>query len=190
MKSSHKAFHEATERHEHIGRGHDRLIPLAAAIIAVLAALGTLYAHHQSIRALSVKNEAILLQSKASDQYNYYQAKRIKSTVYSALALSGIVHDAGVRDTFRKTADHETSGSLAILSEARDLERRATGEIERSEVLLQSFETVGTATTLFEIAIVFVSISALSETRVLLYMGFVFSLVGIALMILGYFQGH
>ncbi|MDQ2865677.1 MAG: DUF4337 domain-containing protein [Candidatus Eremiobacteraeota bacterium] len=190
MSSPHKAFDEAAERHEHLEKRHDRLVPLAAAIIAVLAALGTLFSHHQSIRALSIKNEAILLQSKAADQYNYYEAKRLKATVYSALLASGNVRDAAARDTFRKEADHESTSSLAILNAARDLERRADERSVRSEDIMKSFETVGTATTLLEIAIVFVSISALSETRLLLYLGTAFSAAGVLLAVFGYFQGH
>ena len=42
-----------------------RLLSLAAAVIAVLAALGTLFSHHRSITALAVKNEAILTQARA-----------------------------------------------------------------------------------------------------------------------------
>ncbi len=191
MSSPHKAFDEATERHEHLSGGQrDLLVPLAAAIIAVLAAIGTLYAHHQSISALSVKNQAILLQSKATDQYNYYQAKRLKFTVYSALAATGNLHDPAVRNNFRQIANHESDASLAVLSAARDLERRADKELERSEVMLKSFETAETATTLFEISIVFVSISALSKTRLLLYLGTGLSALGIVLMAIGYLQGH
>jgi hypothetical protein len=61
---------EARERHEHILKGHDRLIPLVTAVIAVLAALGTLFAHHRSIEALVVKNDSIVATAKATDQYN------------------------------------------------------------------------------------------------------------------------
>ncbi len=56
----------------------NRLVSLAAAIIAVLAALGTLYSHHRSISALSVKNAAILTQARATDTYNAYEAKQIR----------------------------------------------------------------------------------------------------------------
>lgn len=190
MSSPHKTFEEASERHERLKGGRDWLVPLAAAIIAVLAALGTLFSHHRSIQALSVKTEALLQQSKAYDQYNYYQAKRIKVAVYDALIASGTARDAGARNALRKTANHEEVTSVAILAEARELERRANEEIERSEVILKSFETLEIATTLFEIAIIFVSISALSQTRILLYLGSGLSVVGIAYMIVGYFQGH
>ena len=188
MTSPHEAFDQASERDRHIRSGGNRLIPLAAAIIAVLAAIGTLLAHHQSIRALSVKNEAILLQSKATDQFNYYETKRLKYTVFSALLESGNVRDAAARAAFRKSADHESKSSLAVLSVARDYERRAAAAQDDSESIMKSFETLGIATTLFEISIVFVSISALSQTRLLLYLGTAVSAGGIVLTIVGYLR--
>ncbi len=190
MNGAHKAFEEAEERNDQLATRHDRLIPLAAAIIAVLAALGTLFSHHRSIVALSTKNEAILLQSKASDQYNYYEAKRIKYTVYSAIASTGIARDPAVRKSMEQTADHEQTSSLATLTRAQGLERQADEEQKRSEVILKSFETLEIATTLFEVAIVLISISALSETRAMLYFGCALSAVGIIFLATGLLQAH
>lgn len=190
MTTPHRAFEEATERNEQLRSRRDRLVPLAAAIIAVLAALGTLFSHHRSISALSIKNEAILLQSKASDQFNYYQAKRLKYTLYSTLIAAGETRSASIRASMQKTADHEQTSSLDILSKAQTLERQATEEQERSEAILRSFETLEVATTLFEVAIVLVSISALSETRRMLYFGCGLSAAGIVVMIVGFLQAH
>lgn len=190
MSTPHKAFEEAEERREQLRSNHDRLIPLAAAIIAVLAALGTLFSHHRSITALSVKNEAILLQSKASDQYNYYQSKRLKYTLYTTLIAAGETRSASVRASMQKTADHEQTTSLDILSKAQTLEHQATEEQERSESILRSFETLEIATTLFEVAIVLVSISALSETRRMLYFGCGLSALGIVFLIFGLLRAH
>jgi hypothetical protein len=190
LSSAHNAFEEAVERDRDIRFGRYRLIPLAAAIIATAAALSTLFAHHRSISALAIKNEAILVQAKASDQFAYYQAKRIKYTVSSLLLVSGVARDAASRAALKSTADHEGSSSLAILSGAQKLEHTAEQEQARSEVILRSFETLEIATTLFDIAIVFVSISALSGARVLLYFGSALSLIGIGFMVVGYLQPH
>ena len=185
-----KILNDVTERHEHISTGHDKLVPLAAAIIAVLAALGTLFAHHRSIAALSVKNEAILAQARASDLYNFYQARRTRFTVYSALLAADTTNSAKVRDALRKTADREHGASLQTLNDAQALERTARTEQERSESILQSFETLEIGTTLFEIAIVFVSISALSRTRILLYFAGGMTLIGSIYLIVGLLQSH
>ncbi len=190
MNTAHEAFEEARKLNRLLRLSPDRLVPLAAAIIAVFAALGTLFSHHRSISALSIKNEAILLQSKASDQYNYYEAKRIKYTIYSALATSNAIGEKAVAEKMQATANHEQTTSLDILARAQSLERDAAQEQNRSETILKSFETLEIATTLFDVAIVLVSISTLAETRVLLYLGCGISAVGIVFMAVGLLQAH
>jgi hypothetical protein len=186
--SVHKALEEATEREEAIKGGNDKLVPLAAAIIAVLAALGTLFAHHRSIQALSEKNEAIILTARSADRYAYYQSQRTRVTLYSALLGSGLVTDKKREQGLRRVSDHEDVASLATLAEAERLEAQSTAKQEHAETLLASFETLEVATTLFEISIVFTSISALTNTRVLLYAGIAMSAIGLVLGIVGYFR--
>jgi flagellar hook-length control protein FliK len=186
---AHKVFEEATERDEAIKEGNDKLIPLAAAIIAVLAALGTLFAHHRSIQALSEKNEAIILTARSADRYAYYQSQRTRVTLYNALLSAGIVKDLQREKALRAVADREERASLANLAQAQTLERESIAKQEHAETILASFETLEVATTLFEIAIVFTSISALTNTRVLLWAGVAMSAIGLALGIAGYFQG-
>jgi len=70
--SAAKALEESHERHEHIVRGGNKIVPIAAAVLAVFAAIASLVAHHNSTSALAVKNEAILAESKSSSQYAYY----------------------------------------------------------------------------------------------------------------------
>jgi len=186
---AHKALTEAVERHEHISKG-GRLVPLAAAIIAVLAALGTLFAHHRSISALSVKNDSIIAQARSLDLYNYYQARRTRFTVYSALLAAGVPSDPAARKRLEDAASVESRASAQTLESAKQFEATSEHEQERSENILQSFETLEVATTLFEIAIVFVSISALSQTRLLLYLAGGMTAFGIAFFVTGLLQAH
>jgi hypothetical protein len=190
VTSIHKEFQDAQERFERLREGRSFIVPLAAAIIAVLAALGTLFAHHRSIAALAVKNEALLAQSRASDQYAYYQAKRMKFTIYSALVTAHIAKDAKSNAALAAVANHEQKTSLAILASARKLEQEAGDRQEESAVVLKSFETLEVGATLFEIAIVFVSVSALAGARVLLYLGIGLSAIGIVYTIIGFIQPH
>ena len=184
-----RTVEEMMERRLLLRRHDDPFIPLAAAIIAVLASLGTLFSHHRSISALSTKNEAIILQAKATDQYNYYETKRIRYTVYSALA-TGSARDAAARKSLESTADREQTSSIPVLTKAQGLERQATEEQQRSEVILKSFETLEIATTLFEISIVLVSLSALTSTRLMLYLGSGVSAIGLVFLVIGLLQPH
>jgi hypothetical protein len=170
---------EIKERAEQAAEG-GKLIAVLAAIIAVLAALATLFANHSSISGLATKNEAILTMSKASDQYNYYESKRIKVQLNQALITTGLVTDAAARKKMTDTiAKEDAAAKNSILPQAQRLERQSDDFYDRSEQFMQSYEKFEVAATLFEVSIVLVSITALMRTRVLLYAGGVTTLVGI-----------
>jgi len=156
---------------------HERLIPFFTAVIAVLAALGTLYSHHRSIQALALRNDAVLLTEKASDQYQYYQSKQLRVTLYQALKMP-------------KEASAEQHSSLAVYAEAKHLDEKADHEQDHAEALLTSFETLEIATTLFEISIAFASIAALTDARLPLWFAMGLTAIGLVVGIIGYFQAH
>jgi hypothetical protein len=168
----------------------NRLVSLAAAIIAVLAALGTLFAHHRSISALSSKNQAILTQARATDTFNAYEAKQIRFNIYRALLASDLVRKAETRTRLESMADSESASAASVLQRAQDLEKQALHADERSEQILKSYETLQFATTAFEISIVLVSISALSGARLLLPLGCALSAFGLVLFTMGLVQGR
>jgi hypothetical protein len=183
-------FNEANERSRRLFRGGSKLVAVAAAIIAVLAALGTLFSHHRSISALTAKNEAILTQSRASDRYNSYEAKRVRYNVYMAFLAAGLPQAQAERDAVQKLAEREQASSLVTFSDAERLEKQARDKEQESNVILRSYETLEIGTTFFEIAIVLVSISALASMRIFLTIGSGLAAFGIAFLIYGFFQAH
>jgi hypothetical protein len=185
----HKTLHESADIQAGAERGR-RLVSLAAAIIAVLAALGTLFTHHQSILGLTAKNQAILLQSRASDTYNKYEAKRVRAQIIDGLLDAGMYRDQAAQRRMESLAEKERSDSAHDFDAAQEVETESKLFEDRSERFLKSYETLMIATTFFDVAIVLVSISALVRTGVLLAIGAGLSVVGIALMVLGFIQGH
>lgn len=161
--------------HPNTQASHERLVPFFTAVVAVLAALGTLYSHHRSIQALALRNDAVLLTAKASDQYHYYQSQQLKVTLYQALKMP-------------KEATKEQNASLPVYTEAKGLEERADHEQDRAELLLNSFETLEIATTMFEISIAFASIAALTYARIPLWLAAGLTAVGAVVGIIGFFQ--
>src|SRR5215471_11670397 len=63
-------------------------LSFSTALIAVLAAIAALESGTYSNEALMQKNEALLAQSKASDQWAYYQAKSVKAALYASQAAA------------------------------------------------------------------------------------------------------
>lgn len=146
-------------------------------MVAVLAALGTLYSHHRSIQALSLRNQAVFYTAKATDQYNHYETTQLRVTLYELMKRPS------------ELAEEERS-SIGIYNQAKKYEQEATDLQDQAVSFLTSFETLEIATTLFEIAIAFASIAALTGTRLTLVVAICLCAAGIVVGIIGYFQAH
>jgi hypothetical protein len=178
------AMAEVKERGEQLAEG-EKLVPILAAIIAVFAALATLFANHSSITGLATKNEAILAMSKASDQFNYYESKRIKVQLNQALISAGLVTNGQGMNKMKALMSKEDSQAKGILKDAQALQKESDDRYARSEQFMQSYEKYEVAATLFEVSIVLVSITALMRTKALLYVAGTATLFGIAFFVQG-----
>jgi len=184
-----KTLTETSDRQDAIERG-DRAAALAAAIIAVLAALGTLYSHHKSISALQAKSQAILLQARAGDRRTAAEAMEIRSELYAALLRAGVARTPQASDALSTIVDRNRDGALAASKEAATFERESLDADTRSDVAMKAYETLEWATAIFEMSIVLVSMSTLSRNRLLLLGGCGLSAVGVVLLIFGLLQSH
>jgi hypothetical protein len=163
--SAAKSFEEAHERHEH---GHDgpRWIPVAAAALAVLAALSGYFGNVRSTSALFAKNESIVATTHASDTYAQYQAERLKYYVSQAAIDQGI-NPGGNAAKLVAAAKREAAKAPPLLARGREYDAEAVRWSARSEQLLRQHETIEVGSTLFEVAIVLISITALVGSRLL-----------------------
>lgn len=153
--SARKDLGEAAERAEHAQAPGGGRYALAAAIVAVVAAIGTLLGNHRSVQALDARSAASLAQARAT------------YTVLSAV-------------------DERKQPSVqAAIAQAQTLEQKAAVDERRSDLLLSSYETIEYGTTLCEIAIVFVSISALARRPWLFFTGLGAGAISVALIAIG-----
>jgi hypothetical protein len=176
-----KAFEEARERNERGGEG-ERWIPVAAAVLAVLAAVSGFLSNVRSTAALVAKNDAIVATAHASDTYAQYQAERQKFYAYQSLIDAGVARDVA---KVRKIASREAKKAPPLLLKAHGFEEQATRLDEHSDALLSSHERIEVAATLFEVAIVLVSISALAGSRLLPVTAAVATAIGIVIFVVG-----
>src|ERR1700733_1450720 len=98
--SNKSTLHEhAVERAAHSG---DPLSRWVAVFTAILAALSGLLHYEEGVlqtQSLLFKNDAVLLQSKTSDEWNLYQAESSKGHMMEiAAGLSGPEKQANYRD--------------------------------------------------------------------------------------------
>lgn len=183
---THHALTEAGERNEQLSEGN-KIVPIAAAIIAVLAALATLFSNHSSVSGLEKRTLAGIYQTRAADSYSYYESSRIKIEVNQAIIQSGLAASAQPRTAMTARINKEQKKSAATLEEAKRSEETSHAYLEAAEKTMSSYEHFEWAATLFEVAVVLVSITALTRTHALLYAGFLATAVGLVFFGMGFF---
>ena len=120
-------------------------VAISTALMAVLAALASLFAGHHS-------NEALIMQIKASDQWNYYQAKSIKAEVRKLEPQTAVI----------KSTDEVNKEEESVKSIAEDDEKKSAAHLERHV-------TLATAVTFLQVAMAVSAISIITRRRFLWY---------------------
>lgn len=177
-------MHEGVELHE--GHGEHGSSPLTLpvsvtiSILAVLVAAVTLLGHR-------AHTEELLLQSRATDQWAYYQAKNIRlhemeavSDMLSVLSTQDKERAATVREKYEKEAKRYENDKDAISEEAKGLEK------ERDLVSRRADRFDG-GEALLEIGLVICSITLLTKRRAFWYGGMTIAAVGVILAVTGFF---
>jgi Domain of unknown function (DUF4337) len=174
---------EAQELQEHAehAKHNPSLAPvsLTMAILAVLVAIVSLLGHRSS-------TEEVLLQSKASDQWAFYQAKNIRrhndevvSDLTSIIATKEAETANKVREKYSAEANRYQQEQKEIQSEAQKLEqeasiaRKQTDRFDLGEVFL-------------EIGLVITSITLLSGRRSFWHLGIILGLIGLTVALTGF----
>jgi hypothetical protein len=167
---------EAQELQEHAEDGaHEssmRPVAFTMSVLAVLVAVTTVLGHR-------THTEAVLDQNKATDQWNFYQAKKIRSndTALAADLLSVVtISDTGAAQKIAKAyTDHQAKWNEDLKEEqekAEGLEKK----VEYAEARADRFD-LGEA--MLEIGLVITSVTLLTKRRTYWYLGMVFALGGI-----------
>ena len=165
--------HELQEHHEHAAHNASmRPVALTMAILAVLVAVVTLLGHRAS-------TESVLAQARASDNWNEYQAKRIRQndTALTVDLLSTMpAADKTATDALKAKYAQRTAKWDEDLKEGADKAREQEAEGRLAEHRADRFD-LGEA--MLEIGLVITSITLLTSKRLYALLGGVFGVVGI-----------
>lgn len=153
----------ARELLEHSENAMLRWVPLLAAVLAIFAGLSSLYAGRLTEETLTLKNEAVLNEVKASDLWNEYQAESLKAHLYDA-AASGAA-DKALRARFRKTVSQYRDEQKPLLSDAKSHEAERDKALTESDHSQRRKGVFDIALALFEVSIVLTSIAAMLKRR-------------------------
>jgi uncharacterized protein YlxW (UPF0749 family) len=167
---------EAGELQEHAEHGASepsmRPVAFTMSLLAVLVAITTVLGHR-------THTEAVLTQNKATDQWNLYQAKKIRSSDTALAAdLLSVMQVADVKAAAKiakSYTDHQAKWTDDLKEEQEKAEALET-KVEQVEARADRYD-LGEA--LLEIALVTASITLLTRNRAYWLLGLLFGLAGI-----------
>ncbi|MCW3098179.1 MAG: hypothetical protein JWL77_3797 [Chthonomonadaceae bacterium] len=168
-----------------------RYISLTTAFLAVIAAVAALQAGKLANESLIAKNESVLHQAQASDQWNYYQAAGIKSntakqTASILAALPGHPADAG-KVWEKDSAKYEQRKEKAM-EDAKEYEKKRDEKAEEADAMLKHHEIFALCVTCTQVAIALSAIAALTKRRAIWYISMLAGAIGLILFLNGYLQ--
>ncbi len=175
---------KTVEHHnEEVEHGHSaRLLPaFTAAVLAVLAALGSLLSGDAA-------NRALVAQTKAADEWAFYQAKSTKQhvaetgrTVLETTAELLKAEPKQVKeqiDRLQKEVERDQKDKEEIRHRAEDLEAQ-------SERMFHKHHRFATGVAALQVSIVLASITMLTRSRGLLWVSHAGGVVGLVFVFLG-----
>ena len=158
----HEAIKEELEKE---GGGFLRQISLTTALLAVLAALASLRAGATVNIALMLKSEAVRLQSEASDQWSYYQAKGVKSAVQEASRTAWLAIGKEPPAQYADKMTRYGEEQKEIMRKAKELEKERDEKMKESDHLLHRHHGFANAVALFQVSIALGAVAALTRYR-------------------------
>ncbi len=161
-------------------------LSLSTALIAVFAAIAALESGSFANDALVEKNEAVLKQSQASDQWAFFQAKGIKSSIYAAQADALAISNAEEAHKLQERAKKDTEEQKEIEKKAHELEAEVAEKNKESEHSLHVHHEFAKSVTIFQIAIALSAIAALTRKKPLWFVSLAAGIGGILFFLRGF----
>lgn len=154
---------EHLEHQEHaVHAAHEGgFVAKVAITIAVLAAVAASVGSLETIEsgaAITTKNEAVLHQNKATDQWNFFQARSIKRNMFEIAAAAG----GPKSEDYRARVKEYEAQSDEIQAKAKDLEAEAEKALSASARHEERHHFLTLATTLLHISIAVATVAIIS----------------------------
>jgi hypothetical protein len=161
MTTEHLEHAEHAEHVAHEGSPFMTQVSMTIAVFAVVAAtIGSLETI-ETAATLGAQNAAALSQSKASDQWAFFQAKSIKKSVNEVAAKQG----GPQADPLAREAKRYDDESRAIKTEAEGLEHRVEEHLHEAEHHEHRHHILTVAVTLVHAAIAIATIAIITRGR-------------------------
>ena len=187
-----EALEQANE-HAHGGHGGEHKtdpwiihLSLSTAIIAVLASIAALESGAYANHALGEKNDAVLAQSQADDDWAFYQAKGIKSTIYETQAQVMRKTDPELSEKFSKEVERYKHEQKEIEHRAKEGDEKVKEKQRLGEELFHTHHQFAYSVTIFQVSIAIAAIGALTKRKQLWYVSMLIGLAGLFFFVKGF----
>jgi hypothetical protein len=140
-------------------------IALTTALLAACAAIAALRAGATVNEALLLRTEAARLQSEASDQWAFFQAKGIKSAIEEASRSSWLALGKEPPPEYAAKQQRQDAERREIETKAREKEKERDEKIAESDHLLHKHHRFANAVAILQVSIALGAVAALTRNR-------------------------
>jgi hypothetical protein len=162
MTESPTEHFEHAEHAEHVAHSRDTFLAKVSITIAILAVAAATVGSLETIETAATigdKNAAVLLQNKATDNWNFYQAKSIKKNLYEIATTN----PGAPADDFKKQAARYESELKDLFTKGQDLEHQTEAKLHSSEHHEHRHHILTIAVTLLHISIAIATIAIITR---------------------------
>lgn len=176
---------EELEHHEHAEHAAEAAetrnplisqVTFTIAVLAVVAAVSASLETSESDAAISAKNDAVLAQDQATDQWGFANSKSLRRKVYEIAADQG----GAKAGAYVKSAAHESADEKTAQAEAQALETKVKQSLERSETHELRHGRLTVASTLLHMAIAIATLAIILGRRWPWFTALALSAAGVA----------
>lgn len=190
MSESPTEHFEHAEHAEHVAHTGDSFMTKVSITIALLAVLASGVGSVETIETSAItvaKNEAVLLQNKATDNWNFFQAKSLKKNIYEIAAAAG----GPKSDEYAREAKRYGDEQKDIQDLAKKLEHESETKLHQSQVHEHRHHTLTIAATLLHISIAVATVAIITKgQRWPWYASIALGATGVAIAATAYLGGH
>jgi len=182
---------EELELHEHaehaIEAAHENSplvsqVTMTIAVLAVAAAISASLETSESDAAIQAKNDAVLSQDRATDQWGFANSKSLRRKVYEIAGDQSAAKAA----YYAKQVAHETADEQKATAKARGFEKETAGDLERSESHEQRHGRLTVGSTLLHMSIAIATLAIILTRRWPWIAAIALSVAGIAVDVWAY----
>ena len=168
-----------------------KYVSLTVVIIAVIAAIAAQWSGKYGSRVLTQLNDATFLQTQASDQWAFYQAKSIKQKVYEVgrdelKNTSVSIPNTNLLAKYDSTITTYANEETGLKKDAEGLETKRNQARENAKIASEKGGKMGRAISFFSVSIAMASICLVTKKKPLWFMAMLLAGTGIYDMIMAW----